>query len=143
MTNPLQLSPNVHKTHPTMVIVLILPLFIRGKLGISKIHCGTKFRRSHFCLHSPAGNRLWQLANCSALLRYAKIISAATKNDTGDKIKYSRISKNTETQQENTKENIRKTTEINWGWSKKIFWLVLVKTCEMLLHLISRFLKWG
>ena len=28
--------------------------------------------------------------------------------------KYSRIPKNTETQQENTKENTKKTTEINW-----------------------------
>ena len=36
-----------------------------------------------------------------------------TKTDTGDKIKYSRIPKNTETQ-ENTKENTKKTTEINW-----------------------------
>ena len=37
-----------------------------------------------------------------------------TKTDTGDKIKYSRIPKNTEAQQENTKENTRKTTERNW-----------------------------
>ena len=36
------------------------------------------------------------------------------KTDTGDKIKYSRIPKNTETQQENIKENAKKTTEINW-----------------------------
>ena len=37
-----------------------------------------------------------------------------TKTDTGEKIKYSRIPKNTETQQKNTKENTKKTTEINW-----------------------------
>ena len=38
-----------------------------------------------------------------------------TKTDTGDKIKYSRIPKNTQqTKQENTKENTKKTTEINW-----------------------------
>ena len=37
-----------------------------------------------------------------------------TKTDSGDKIKYSRIPKNTETQQEKTKENTKKTTEINW-----------------------------
>ena len=37
-----------------------------------------------------------------------------TKTDTGDKIKYSRIPKNKETQQENTKKNTKKTTEINW-----------------------------
>ena len=46
---------------------------------------------------------------------------------------------NTETKQENTKENTKKTTEINWEWSKKISWLVLVKTCEMSLLLMSRF----
>ena len=34
-----------------------------------------------------------------------------TKTDTGDKIKYSRIPKNTETEQEHTKENTKKTTE--------------------------------
>ena len=37
-----------------------------------------------------------------------------TKADAGDRIKYSRIPKNTETQQENTKENTEKTTETNW-----------------------------
>ena len=35
------------------------------------------------------------------------------ETDTGDKIKYNRRSKNTDTQQENTKENTKKTTEIN------------------------------
>ena len=34
--------------------------------------------------------------------------------DTGDKIKHNRIPKNTEIQQENAKENTKKTTEINW-----------------------------
>ena len=38
-----------------------------------------------------------------------------TKTDAGDKIKYSRIPKNTETQHEYTKENTKKTTEINWN----------------------------
>ena len=42
-----------------------------------------------------------------------------TKTVSGDKIKYSRIPKNTETQQEKTKENTKKTTEINRDWSKK------------------------
>ena len=37
-----------------------------------------------------------------------------TKTDTGDKIKYSRIPKKKEIKQENTKENIKMTTEINW-----------------------------
>ena len=32
----------------------------------------------------------------------------------GDKIKSNRLSKFTETQQENTKEKAKKTTEINW-----------------------------
>ena len=36
-----------------------------------------------------------------------------TKTDPGDKIKYSKIPKNTEIQQENTKEDTKKTTEIN------------------------------
>ena len=34
-----------------------------------------------------------------------------TKTDTSDKIKYNRLSKNTEAQQGNTKENTKKTTE--------------------------------
>ena len=40
--------------------------------------------------------------------------SFCTKTDTSDKIKYNRLSKNTGTQQENTKDNTKKTTEINW-----------------------------
>ena len=35
-----------------------LPLFKRGKLGTSDIDCAEKFKRSHICLHSQAGNRL-------------------------------------------------------------------------------------
>ena len=57
-------------------------------------------------------------ANDSVLLRYAMIISV--QKLAGDKIKYSRFPKNRETQQENTKENTRKTTKINWDGSKKI-----------------------
>ena len=52
-------------------------------------------------------------ANGFALFRYAMIISVQ-KLDTGDKIKYSRIPKNKETEKENTKENTKKTTKINW-----------------------------
>ena len=52
----------------------------------------TKFRKSQVFLHD----------------------NLCTKTDTGDKIKYSRVPKNTETQQENTKENTKKATEINW-----------------------------
>ena len=54
---------------------------------------------------------------CSTSLCYDNF---CTETDTGDKINYCRISKNTETQQENTKENTNKTTETNWDLSKKI-----------------------
>ena len=62
---------------------------------------------------------------CSSSLCYDNL---CTKTDTGDQIKYSRLPKNTETQQENTKENTKKKTEINWDkdricskhWSKRI-----------------------
>ena len=47
---------------------------------------------------------------CSSLLRYDNF---CTKTDTCDKIKYSRIPKNTETQKGNTKENTKKKTKIN------------------------------
>ena len=100
----------------------------------------TKFRISHICLHSQAWNRLWQLM---VLLFFIICYdNFRTKTGTGDKFKYSRIPKNTETQHENTKENTKKTTEINWDWSKTIFWLVLVKTCEMSLLLLADF-KYG
>ena len=52
-------------------------------------------------------------ANGSALLRLC-YDNFCTKTETSNKIKYSRIPKNTETQQENTKKNPKKTTEINW-----------------------------
>ena len=52
----------------------------------------TKFRRSQVCLHD----------------------NFCTKTDTGDRIKYSRVPKITEIQQENTKENTKMTIEINW-----------------------------
>ena len=51
-------------------------------------------------------------ANDSTLLCNAMIISV--QKLPGDKIKYNRLPKNTETQQESTKENAKKTTEINW-----------------------------
>ena len=51
-------------------------------------------------------------ANDSALLRHAMTISV--QNLAGDKIKYNRLPKNTETQQENTTENTKKTTEVSW-----------------------------
>ena len=50
-------------------------------------------------------------ANGSALLCYDNF---CTKTDSGDKIKYSSIPKDPQTQQENTKENTKRTTEINW-----------------------------
>ena len=51
-------------------------------------------------------------ANGFALLRYAMIISV--QKLARDKIKCNRLSKNTETQQEDTTENTKKATEINW-----------------------------
>ena len=55
----------------------------------------------------------WQ---CSSSLYYDNL---CTKTDTGEKIKYSRIPKNEETQQENTKKNTKKTAGINGDLSKK------------------------
>ena len=57
-------------------------------------------------------------ANGSALLRCALIISAqklaqVIKSNTAGFLRIQR-------QQEGTKENSKKTTEINWGYSKKI-----------------------
>ena len=60
-----------------------------------------------YILKLELGNDSYWL--CSCLLCYDNF---CTKTDTGDKIKYS--IKNTETQQENTKENTKKATEINW-----------------------------
>ena len=37
----------------------------------------------------------------------------------GDKIKYNGLLKNTKTEQENTRENTKKTTEINWVDQKR------------------------
>ena len=44
-----------------------------------------------------------------------------TKTDTGDKIKYNRFSKNTETQQENTKEHTKKGNWNKLGLIKNVF----------------------
>ena len=62
-------------------------------------------------------------ANSSAILRYAMIISVLKLTQvikTNTEYRKYRISKNTDTKQENTKGNTKKTTEINWDWSKKI-----------------------
>ena len=39
-------------------IRILLPIFIPGELGTSKIECGAKLRRGYVCLHSQAGNRV-------------------------------------------------------------------------------------
>ena len=52
-------------------------------------------------------------ANSFALLYYAMVISVQ-KLKSNHKIKYNKLSKNTETQQENTEENTKKTDETNW-----------------------------
>ena len=69
---------------------------------------GTKFRRSLVCSHSQAENRLCQLVAwlvawlCSSSFCYNNFF---TKTGSLHEIKYCRLSKNTETQQDNTKEN--------------------------------------
>ena len=96
-----------------------LPLFTCGKLGTSKSIVGTKFRRTHVCLHSQAGNRVpitgfitvsgWLFSifisfdifsilqwNSFAFLRYALLISVQTltqvvKSNTTDSLSPSRI----------------------------------------------------
>ena len=40
-------------------IYTLLPPFVRGNWELAKSIVGTKFERSHVCLHSQAGNRLW------------------------------------------------------------------------------------
>ena len=54
------------------------------------------------------------------VLLFFVMLFFCTKTDTGDKIECSRIPENTETQQENTKDNTKKVIEIKWDWSKKI-----------------------
>ena len=58
---------------------ILLPLFIHEILDweLVKSIVGTKFRRSHVCLHSQAGNRLWQLM---ALLFFVMLWSFLLKN---------------------------------------------------------------
>ena len=79
-----------------------------GNWELVKSIMGTKFRRSLVCSHSQAENRICQLVAwlvawlCSSLFCYNNFF---TKTDTVHKIKYCRLPKNTETQQDNTKEN--------------------------------------
>ena len=86
-----------------------------GKWELVKSIVGTKFRRRHVCLHSQAGNRLYQPVvrhllsilihfqnyNEIALLFFGMLQYLFTKTETGDKIKYCRLRNNTEIQQEN------------------------------------------
>ena len=72
-----------------------------------------------YILMGFSGGKQAMTVNCSACSSTLCYDDFCIKTDTGDKIKYSRIPKNTEAQQENTKENTKKTTEINWDWSKK------------------------
>ena len=79
-----------------------------GNWELVKSIVGTKFRRSLVCSHSQAENRLCQLVAwlvawlCSSSFCYNNFF---TKTGTVHEIKYYRLSKNTETQQDNTKEN--------------------------------------
>ena len=90
-----------------------------GNWDLVKSIVGTKLRRSQVCLHSQTGDRLYQLAvwrlltilihfqNCNemALLFFGILQECLYITETGDKIKYCRLPKNTETQQENVKQN--------------------------------------
>ena len=89
-----------------------LSLFIRGKLETSKIDCRDNIQKWP-CLLTFSSGKQAMTANGSALLRYALIISVqkltqVIKSNTAG---FLRI----QTQQENTKENTKKTTEINWN----------------------------
>ena len=79
-------------------------------------------------------------ANGSALLCYAMI---SFKQQLTQVIKWNTaVLLRIQRQHENTKENTKKTTEADWDWSETISWLILERTCEMSLLLISRFSKW-
>ena len=98
----------------------LLPLFIHGKLGTSKIDCRDKvskkpglltfFKReigyAASCLVSFAiFNKFFKVTLkwlCSSLLCYNNFCA---KTNTGDKMKYHKFFNNTEAQQKNTEEN--------------------------------------
>ena len=89
-----------------------MSLFIRWKLGTSKINSwGQNLEEAMFVyiLKRETGYDSYWLCFFSLCCD-----NFCTKTDTGDKIKYSRIPKKKEIKQENTKENIKMTTEINW-----------------------------
>ena len=83
---PPTLTSLISPTHTHFLCVLRVYCHFShsGNWELVKSIVGTKYRRSHVCLHSQVGNRLWQLF-CTSSLCY-------------DKIKYSRIPKNTGTQ---------------------------------------------
>ena len=95
---------------------LILLLFIRRKMGTSKIDCGDKISKKTCLFPFSSGKyRLYQLVvrhllsilihfqnyNEIALLFFGMLQYLFTKTETGDKIKYCRLPNNTEIQQEN------------------------------------------
>ena len=55
-------------------ICSLLPLFIRGKLGTSKMNCGNKIQKK-LCLFTFSSGKQAMKTNGSALLRYTLIIS--------------------------------------------------------------------
>ena len=97
-----------------------LPLCLRGKLGTSKTNFWDKILKKPRFFAFSSGKQTIKTAslasivhfetflklqqNGSAVLSYA-IIFAVQTTGTDDKIKYYRLSKTTETKQENTKEN--------------------------------------
>ena len=102
----------------------------KGNWELVKPTEGTKFRRSHACLHSQAGNLvpitvsiIWQLvasclASLSILMHFQNYSEIALllfvihywflqKNNAGDRIKYYKLPKNTMKEQENRLTNYR------------------------------------
>ena len=66
---------------------------------------------------------------CYAMIIFVEKVALVIKANTTNE----QTSKNTETQQENTKKD---TKIIKWDWSKKISWLI-VRNCEMSLSLVT------
>ena len=107
-----------------------------GNWKLVKSIAGTKFRRSYIWLHSQARNRLWQvmalLFFCAMIISVQKLIQVI-KSNSAEFLRMQRHNRKI------LKRIIKKTTETNWDWSKKVSWLILVRTCKMSLLLISRF----
>ena len=96
-------------------IAEILLLFIRGKLGASRIDCMNKFLRSYVCLHCQGRNRRWQLVLWHLLLILIHF------------------------QNYNVMALLRKLNEIKAAFVQSVGPRGIVGTCQMLLQLIPGF----